>query len=467
MLDAILLLLAVISGVKNPNTNAPSDKWDAAWTHAQKYAEGGNLENAEKIYRTVLATDPDQQRAAVELAINLFEQGRAQEAADAADVAIAIDPYRGKWAELAFLYKAKACGVAGCIPQALDAVHTLKYRFPDSVSTTKAELVEAELWGRNTSALEAQLGLELQADDLHTQAVAAVKSNNYDLALQLFDQVIYSYPDTRKSLRSRMMRATLLGLMKGRTEDTLAAWDDVRQRVEGSTPYSPIHYDSIYRTGFLRQRLDMRQEAYEEFSALAKLADDPRVVAEASLQAAGAYFEVLQRQLFTSNGVSPEEWSTVREDCASVLKLPRLSDESAIRAELMVLESFAWEIRPEETVTAADDFLKHHGGDSFLPEQAAAHYFLGQALQRVDRHAESIPHFRWIIETFPPEDMVWDGLNYQALSRYSLYVSLMYTGVPMEKALEPCYFVIGHYPDSEYAVLCRRATGEADDQPAE
>lgn len=456
------LSVLVITAACYGHASAADSRTDVEdrFARAQQFEEEGKFEDAEAIYRALLADDPTLQKAAAKLAMCLFDAGLVDEAADAADAAIAIAPYRGVWAERAYLYKARACAEAGCLKNARDAVEFLRERFPDAVSTTRAEVVEARLDGRDPGLLEAAIQVEMEADELHDAANQAVKGQDYEQGLALLDSLIANYPDTRRALRGRMTRAYLLGMMPGRTDDCLSAWQDVHHRTEIAAPRSAIHLESLLRSGFLLQRLDRRAEAYVNFSAAAALADEPNLAADAKLQSAGAYFEVLQRQLFTEAGVSPQEWSELRERCGEVRANPSASEEARCRAELMVLESFDWEFRPEDSWNAAAAFLAKYNGGKLLPEQAAAHLFAGRSLQRLNRHAEALPHFQWILDTFPDGEVIWEGIDYHAMAYYGVFVCHMYSDAPYAEMIAPCLQVLKSHADSEEAALCRIAVND-------
>jgi len=449
----VSVLVAPLATAEQPSCDVPRE----LWAQAQELEDQGLYDEAAQVYAGILVQCPGYQRAAVRLAVARFEGGHAEEALQRLDTAIEMEPFGRVWAEWGLLYRARACRTLGCTEQARDDIAMLKSRFPDSISTSRAEVLEAEMEGWDSGPAEDALELELAAEQLHEEANAAANAGDYEQALLLFDQVVAQYPDTRKSLRSKEIKALMLGLLPDRTEEAKAAFEDVLADVKTTAPHSRLRYEAEQRIAFLDLRAERRQQALARFHWLATHATNPEVVAGARLQAAGVYFELLQRRPAAPDPVQPEEWEALRRLCQESRSHPAAGRRDRARADLMILESFAWQVRPEEAIALAGQYLAAYPEAEFRQEQAATHLFAGESLQRLARHAEALEHFWWIIDEFAEDPgPIWPGLEYRAHTYYRIHASLLRLGAA-QAAADICQVILDTYPDTEYADLCRIA----------
>jgi len=452
------LFIAIMSGLAGGPAVAEQPTCDVPrelWAQAQELEDQGLYDEAAQIYAGILAQCPGYQRAAIRLAVARFEGGHAEQALQQLDAAMEMDPFGRVWAEWGLLYRARACRTLGCTEQARDDIALLKSRFPDSISTARAEVLEAEMEGWDTGPAEDALELELAAEQLHEEASAAANAGNYDQAVALFDQVVAQYPGTRKSLRSKEIKALMLGLLPDRTEEARAAFEDVLAEVRTTAPHSRLRYEAELRIGFLDLRTEQRPQALARFHWLAAHATSPEVVAGAKLQAAGVYFELLQRR--RAEPVQPEQWEALRRLCQEARSHPAATRRDRARADLMVLESLAWEVQPEEALALAGPYLAMYPDAEFRPEQAVVHLFAGESLLRLGRHTEALEHFWWIIDEFADDPgSIWPGLEYRAHTYYRIHASLLRLGA-IQEASDICQAILDTYPDTEYADLCRIA----------
>ncbi|HNO80361.1 MAG TPA: tetratricopeptide repeat protein [Phycisphaerae bacterium] len=418
------------------------------WAQATTFDEQDLPNEAADVYASILESCPDSQRAAVKLAMRLYEVGRYSEALEFVDSSIAMNPYNRVLAEWGYLYKAKVCSELGCDTEARTAIDVLKSRFPDSISTTRAEAVEAALNATNSEDADNALNLELVAGELHELAVNAANRNDVDRALRLLTQVRELYPETRKSLRSLEIKGLILSRMsKDRAPEAIDVFEEILANLRPENEHSRIRYEAELRLGYLNVILEDLPKAREHFHWLAVNAEDPKIReeaklrdgfinlvegrhveavesfqslaenakelgdrAEASLQSAGAEFEILQRRRATGS-VAPAEWQQLRTTLGDVSRLEGVSDQQRCRAELMIVESYLWGDQEAEALQKAELFLEEFDEDIFPQETATARLTAAISHVNLRGYNNALPHLDWILGRYDDSDEVWPGLN--------------------------------------------------------
>jgi len=467
MRSSILMSITVPLWAICVNTPAYGDaaQDDPRWAAAMTHHADGEYDAAANLFQDLLADHPASQPTAARLAMSLYEAGRFDQARVAADQAIALNAYAEGWAELGYLYKARACHQLGCMPETFDAIEILKKRFPDAVSTTRAEILEAEINGWTDGVSDVDLAEEYAADKLITQALQAVRRKEIDQAVGLLDGVIANYPHTRRSLYAMERKAYILSMQPGDTADCTNTFLDIIAAVRNNAPNSRIRYDAEFRVAALYQRQDMPYEAMVAYLNLADTAEDPRMAARAAFEAMGAHNEMLQRRQTLGESVTNDDWEALRNHCAEVKQRPDATALFISRADLIIAESYHWQLRTEDALSAANAHISTHGAGSDRPALATAHLIAGECLQKLERHDEALAHYQWIIDTFgdkEPWGYIQGNLGRPryptslARVRYRMCDALIRMEAAQDDVTSACQFVLDTYPDTPYAELIRR-----------
>jgi len=373
---------------------------DPRWATAMQLQASAQHDAAAQVLQALYDDYPASQPVATRLAMNLFEAGRYDQSHTVADQAISLNAYAEGWAELGYLYKARACRELGCLGETLTAIDILKKRFPDSVATTRAEVLEAEIDGIAGGVSGSDVDEEYAADQLVTQALRAARNKDYAQAITLLDDVIVNYAHTRRSLYAMERKAYILSMQPEDTADCANTFLDIIAAVRNNAPNSRIRYDAEFRVAALYQRQDMPYEAMVAYLDLADTAEDPRMAARAAFEAMGAHNEMLQRRLTLGESVTNDDWEALRNHCAEVKQRPDATALFISRADLIIAESYHWQLRTEDALSAANAHISTHGAGSDRPALATAHLIAGECLQRKGNHQEALEHYQWIIDTF-------------------------------------------------------------------
>lgn len=476
---------------------------DDLWAQAATLDEQDSPNEAADVYASILESCPDSQRAAVKLAKRLYEAGRYSEALAAVDSSIAMNPYGRVLAEWGYLYKAKVCRELGCEAEARAAIEVLKSRFPDSISTTRAEAVEAALNATDSDDADNALNLELVAGELHEQAIDAANQGRIDRALYLLTQVRELYPESRKSLRSLEIKGLMLSRMsKDRIPEAVDTFEEILANLGPNNEHSRIRYEADLRLGYLnvilgelaeaqehfhwlaanaedpkvREEARLREayvnlkkgqrvEASDSFRSLANSTDDPRAQAEASLQASGAQFEVLQRRPM-NNPEDRDDWDLLREQIKATQRLEALSRDERSRADLMYLETFAWQNRETEVISLVEAFLQEYGENDYLREVTTARLNVAISLVHLKRYSEALAHLDWILERFDDTDEVWPGVPLMEQVLFYRWRALHRGGAEANEARRAAERIVENYPEGAYTAQVRYVVfGEMPDVP--
>ena len=438
------------------------------WQQADALEQQGRFLEAGEAYAAILAAEPQSQQAAVKRAVCQYKAGQAVEAVDGLERAVQMAPFAG-WAGMGLYYHALACRDAGCPDVARDCLARLKAHFPDSPWTTRAEVLDGQLDGADTPSAQARLARELEADALYREyrKKFPVSPDRDDAgALAALDRIMTEYPDTRTALMARRSEAYVLAQDLNRTQEATAALQTLLADVSRIAPHCETVYMLKKSLGAIFQRNDMRKEAMEAFAALAESAQDPAVVADATLQAAGAHNEMMQRRQALGEAVSADDWEAVREHCRQVKALKQATPFQHARADLIIVETYFWQHQPDLAQAGAEEYIGTHDGKTWRREVATARMILGECLQRNGRHQEALAHYRWIISEFGEEE-IWPGLTNPeqphyfpmnlARTWYRIYDALRRGGGSAEEVAAAGTFAVTHYPDSVYAERIRSA----------
>jgi len=449
-----------------PAGGGPTATVDAIWQEATRLEADGKFEEAAAQYAAISTDSPDWQKAAVQAAGCLEKAGKLADAVARYDAAIARNP-SAYWAELALFQKARTCSAMANVAEARRCIDRLKARFPDSSSLADALLLEAQIEGRNTAAAEALVAREREATALYKQAMQADRNKDEAGAMQLLDAAILQYSGTPAALRCRDARAHLLTRHKQPEARAQAAAEflHILMLVADSAPNSRIADTARMRLAALHHSRQDRQEAIAAYEALTR-SEDKAVASRASLQLAGLHFELMQREKFSSGSLADSRWDDLRALCNRVVASEDAKPVERARAEVMIIESLAWQDRPADALAAAEAFLAKYQSSGFKQDVATVHFFAGEAAQRTKQYDKALSHFRLVIGAYGGLGEVWPGVDLVARTYFRIWETLRWTKASAEELAKAADALLTEFPESSYAKHVRIET-EQDARKAE
>jgi len=433
---------------------------DAADTYA-----GGDFAAAAEVYESIVELCGPSPRILVYWGEALQAVGDDARALNVLAQGIEQGPWQ--WtAAMGHYYRARVCSRLGCISDAHDSIAMLASRFPDSIWTARSEAVEAELDGLDLRPVLARLEREEIARVLLEDARAEIAAGAEAAGLELLAEIIENYADTRTSLEALASEGHVLSRDRARDAVTLEAFEALFEEVNAAWPDALITYTTGRSLGHMYQRHDRPEDALAVFNLLATRTDDAAMAAYALVQAGGAHFEVLQKRRALGGTVEPAEWDALRDHLREVHFNSNATVLDRSRADLMIAETYHWEMRRDETLAATLEYLGTYDFDDDPSGVGTAHLFAGIALRHLGRYSEALDEFNWIIDTYQDQD-IWPNQsavvggrpNYCASVAQALYwrVDVLYhSGAPPKVILALADEIIARYPESPFAELARR-----------
>jgi tetratricopeptide (TPR) repeat protein len=382
-------------------------RFRTVWSAADAPHQAGDYAESERRYKQVLVEFPDSQRAALRVAIAQERQGKSAEALESYDRALAADP-QGEWAPVALFYKARFCKEGAREPDARAAIARLRAEHPDSSYVARAAVLEAELDGRSTAAAEAALERELAAAAVYDAGMAKSKARADEEALADLRRVPAEFPGTAAALRALDAEGHILTRNR-RFDEALVVFEAILQALEPGQRSSRIAQTSQRRVAGLLHAKGRREESLLAFSRIISDSTSPEEAgADAILQAAGLTFELMLEDFGRNQPVSAHQVEELESLFAAVRSWPSAPISVRIRADLMHIESLAWQNRFEEFEKLAIKFLDAYEAGEFPREVATARFFLGRELIQRRKICEGLPHLLGVIELFPRGEL-WPG----------------------------------------------------------
>lgn len=458
ILLAWTLLLCLGQGLR-----ADSPDCDALLATAGTSAEAAEYDAAIGQYLTYIQTCGVSQTALLGLGESQLEAGYASEAADTFQQAAELS-YGGFGTASALYNQARACSEAGCHQIARSAIGELKSRFPGLVLSSRAEVIEAELDGLDTTPFQREVDRELAAHEQYASALELARGATDVEAVDALFDVIDLYPGTRVAISAHQSAAYVLSRRKENNDSALAEFERLLMSLRELAPQSIMRFDIQRSTAAMHQRLDMPDVAQLIYEELAQVMDEPSLSREASFQAIGAHNESLQRAHALGQPLTSEDWEALRVKCGQLKQHQGVTPLQVSRADLIIAESYHWETRTEEALEAANYHIQAHSEETDRAGLATAHLIAGECLQKQGDHEEALSHYRWIIETFGErEPWGYIGGNFgrpvypTSLARvhYRICDALLQLDAPPEDTASACQHVLDTFPDSRYADLIR------------
>ena len=454
---------------------------DVRWQRAESLAEQGLFGQAATLYEQVYNDYPDSQKAALRCAIALDNRETAEEdelrlrgrtankalpiksdlpvslASVAANYerAIEVKPF-GYWGKVGLYKLAKYHYKRGDEKNAKRFIEILRNRFPGTRWSARADLLEAELNGEDTAAAEAVVAREVAAWNAYREA-AKEKPNkgNQDVQrIKELDAVARAHSGTGGALLALEAKGHLL-IRNERSDEAIEAFEEIEDLASVEAENSPIVQRARGRIAALYHAAGRKKEALLLFEQLASRATDPEIVSNASLQAAGLYFELLQPKRWRKEDVSSEEWNELRNRCQQVRELEKVKPQEVARADLMILESYLWEKNPQECLEQTTRFIADHDESNYRRELATAHLFAGESLLRLKSPSEARVHFTWITNEYETNGRIWPWDYLISRTYYRLYDSLLRSGVEAKEIDTAAQKILDEFPDSRGADLVR------------
>ncbi len=414
LLATVLWLGAAVHLRAQDQEPAPAELFQLAaeLEAAEQWAE------AAEVYAELLELVPDSQRATVSLGVCLYNDGQVVPAIPTLQDGIALDEYTW-WAEKGLYNLAAAQQELGQDDAAFEAIDALSVTFPDSPYYAQAEVIAAQIDGVPT------VDAEVAAFDAFT-----------------------AFYDYRDALR----------------EDDgaeAAVCMELLEAVTAEHPGSGAAYRALESIGFLHARNKRSAEylaAFEQIlDEVAEAWPQSRLVANAKLQKAGAFFETLMLPGDYLALVPPEEWEQARALCEEVIQLEQASPLQIARAKLMIIETCHWQQCFAQALEGAQAYIEEYDPAQFRQEVATAHQIAGEVLHIQRQHEAAMVHFQWIIDEYPIDEEIWPGLHNLARAYYWVFSILYLTRAPLDQVLDAGYTVLENFPGTSSAELVQNA----------
>ena len=379
---------------------------------AEQWAE------AAEVYAQILELLPDSQKAAVSLGVCLFNDGQIEAAVEALESGIALDEYTW-WAEKGLYYLAAAQQELGQDEAALAPIDLLAERFPDSPYYAQAEVIAAEIVGVPTVDAEVAAFDAFTAFWQYNDALKVDDGGEAVACMELLEGVMEAHPGSGAAYRA-LESIGFLHARNKRSAQYLAAFEQILDQVGEPWPLS-------------------------------------RLVANAKLQKAGAFFETLMLPGDYLALVPPEEWEQARALCEEVIELEQASPLQIARAKLMIIETCHWQQCWADALEGAQAYIEEYDPAQFRQEVATAHLVAGEVLHVQGQHEAAMVHFEWIMDEYPVDEEIWPGLHNLARTYYWVFNILYQTRAPLNDLLEAGYTVLENFPGTSSAELVQNA----------
>jgi len=451
---AILLSIAALGFGQQSTDSADAARLQELCAQADLLSSQGLYLEAAQRYRSILAQFPTCQRAGVYLARNEEKAGSLSDALRDYDAAYAIDR-GGFWATVALFDKANACLGAGTKSDALATTRLLREQYPDSVYALRALKLEAQVRGESTQEAERLLAQEAKAAQIYEEARALADAKKDSESLTKLHEVQTQYPNSPAALRAQEMEGHIL-IRTSQRDKALVVFQALVQELAASAPSSQISSRAKTRIAALYHNWQGRARAlalYRELMA----SSDPATAANASVQAAGIEFELLQRDQVRQRPITDAQWDAMRETCAKVLQLPAASLEQRATADLMIVESYSWQKDAQKLLDAGTRFLAAYTAEDVKKQIAVVHQLVGDELFTRSQPEEAIPHYRWIVSAFPDRREFWPRGDNLARTYFMLWRALRRMGAPADEWQDLGETLKTEFADSIYAGIVRNA----------
>ncbi len=441
------------------------------WNAADQIHTDGDFTRAEQAYRQVLREFPDSQRTALRIAITQVRGGNFPGARDSYNRAIAMDP-DSVWAATGLFFKARDCREHGDVAEARREIARLRAMHPDSSYVARAAVLEAQIEGRGVAEAEAAFQRELEAAEVYDAGMVQGTQGQTEDAIATLTSVVDDFPGTGASLRALDALGHAL-IRSDRHEEALVPFLRLMEQTADAAPDSRAARVARTRVAAIHHSLENRDEALTHYLALLEDQGDSPEAANAMLQGAGVYFEILQRRLRNDEPVEPALWDELRGMMTAVPQMPHATAEDRVRADLMFLETLSWQGSWEQAVAAEERFLATHDEAEFRREVATAHFFLGEDLMRLGIYEGALDHLRWVIEEYEGESEIWPNLNHLPRAHNQVWRILRETGAPDNEIAAAARDLLKAFPDDTAYVPTVRieaqfeSWGEAIAQPGD
>jgi tetratricopeptide (TPR) repeat protein len=374
----VLLAVVVVTLPVHP-LHAAELTNDALWQEAQQLEQSESYDQAADRYQAILSSETrwKKRAKAALLAANCLDRiGRSSESIPLLDRAIAeadnllaqnkpgIDE---SWTLSALYGKAVACEKTGDRAGALKAIERIRAQFFKSDEAREALTIQARLEGWSPERLAQVLAREQEAMQMAEQAAEASKQKRHKEALESCDRIIQQYADTAAVYPAMRTKALVLWNMGGHRQ-AKAVYQAILDRVKPIAPHSRLVRTAEYRVAW-----------YDAIRMSETLVADRRKHLE----------------------VTDSRWQELRDLCQVVLDKDPSPEERA-DAKVMIIVSYAWQDRPEETLEAAEAFLREYDTDKkhakFDYQITSVRLYAGVTAARTGRYSEGLKHLDYVLD---------------------------------------------------------------------
>ncbi len=348
--------------------------------------------------------------------------------------------------------KASTCVKAGCTMDAAESIHLLTSRFPDSSFTTAAGVLKAQLDQVDPAPAQALTASESQAAAMVEGARQQARAGDLDQAIATLEYVTGKHPGTASALRANDTKGHLL-LRRTQRAEAITAFQGILDQVAATAPKSRIvqmarmRLAALYRTS---KRTEDRRVALAHYQEVAADPESP-FMSQATMESIGLEIELLPWSARLARTIAPEQWNQIRRRCRAVLELPEARPADRIRADLFILESYAWQGDSESAANHGLQLLGRYDPRQFRQEIATVRFFLGEELQKLERFQEALDQFRQVIAAYPIENEIWPRMDHLPRTLFRIWECLRRMSAPESETTAAAEALRTRFPLSPYA----------------
>ncbi len=376
---------------------------------------------------------------------SLAQAARLDDALDAYDRLAQASQSR-YWEQVALIRKARAC-VPSRPNDALSLAAQYEATYPESSLAVEAQIVRLSVNGFDATMAARLRERERLASAEIGHAQALLKQARHEDGLARLRIVVTQYAGRPAALRAS---DTLGHALCGQGQN-VEATRCFRQIVDTAAPVAP-RAQVVARA---RLRLAALYHASGDRAAAASLYDEVKSqqgagASRAALQLGGVVFEVLQHDQIPATA----DWVRLRDLLNDAVESEYSSPAEKVRAELMLVEAYAWQDGYAGCLSAANAFTSRQDVHSISRQDlATAHCFAGHAAYVLRDYPQSVQHFRRVIEYYPTEEAIWPGMDHLPRALYQVWESLTRMGAPAEEVGSAEAALKNRFPESPYNVL--------------
>ncbi|NLX20196.1 MAG: hypothetical protein GXY55_00800 [Phycisphaerae bacterium] len=396
----------------------------------------------------------------------LEADGQVGSAIEACKVALA-GPASDYVLSEALYHKARLCLAAERLPEARAAAIDFMARFPELSRAAAMYTLLAHMEEGAPIDDDRLIRAENAASEVYEAGRQAYKAGDLAESLRLMSEVLSRFSGTPASLRALDHMGHVF-LKQDCYHEATEPFLRVLEMVGDSAPTSRVVRRARVRLGAIYRRLHYPEHARAMFMAVEGDSGAPALAAEAALQLIGMAYESLRVDSWHKRTIDPQRWVELEARCRRLAASQSAPAIYRCKAELILLETYAWRKQREDVYVAANAlFEKYKGKAEFNREIATASTFVAESLLSQNRYAEAIPHWEFVLTLCPRGVDYWPGEQVLDRAIYQLQYAKSQAGAPPSEIRALATELAERFPSSGFTRTANRRTDKVERQHAE